>query len=348
MEDYDALRNCLAGYLQRGVRLAIDDAGAGYSSLRHVVELSPDYLKLDRELVSGIDQDPNRRALMRAVVAFAREVGTSVIAEGVETSRRVGRPSGRRSAPGAGLSLARPGPPWPDIEHTGPPKPRIGKEGGGRPNFGEDGLQQALARVDNVLEACEVAAETLYRHSHLLTSLYLERNHELRCLAQRGLWQVLDGMPGTAGITGRTWATATSVVVEDVSTRPSVPSVGSRGRIRDLRADPCQRRRGRLAQCGVVQSIDPGGVGDDRVSCSTPGRSSGGDRHQPWQLSMASGCSCLGGHLRAPLESPPAQPSASPLHRCRRDGLGCLIIDESEGAVGPDGRRAAGRESDGP
>ena len=53
VEDYDLLRGHLAGWLERGVRLAVDDAGAGYSSLRHVVELSPDYLKLDRELVRG-------------------------------------------------------------------------------------------------------------------------------------------------------------------------------------------------------------------------------------------------------------------------------------------------------
>ncbi len=121
--------------------------------------------------------------------------------------------------------------PWPDIKRTGPPKSHIRGAGDSHPNFREHGLQQALARVENVLEACEVAAETLYRHSHLLTSLYLERNHELRCVAQRGLWQVLDGMSGTAGITGRTWATAKSVVVEDVSSHPdyrvSVPGVVS-------------------------------------------------------------------------------------------------------------------------
>ena len=130
-----------------------------------------------------------------------------------------------------GYLLARPGPPWPVVEHTGPTRPGTGGAVGVLPEFGEVGLQQALAGVDNVLEACEIAAETLYRHSHLLTSLYLERNNELRCVAQRGLWQVLDGMPGTAGITGRTWATATSVVVEDVSTDPhyrvSVPGVVS-------------------------------------------------------------------------------------------------------------------------
>jgi EAL domain-containing protein (putative c-di-GMP-specific phosphodiesterase class I) len=127
VEDYEGLRNCLAGYLQRGVRLAIDDAGAGYSSLRHVVELSPDYLKLDRELVSGIDRDPNRRALMRAVVAFAREVGTTVIAEGVETLGELDVLRDAEVHLVQGYLLARPGPPWPAIEHTGPPKPTIGK-----------------------------------------------------------------------------------------------------------------------------------------------------------------------------------------------------------------------------
>ncbi len=231
VEDYEFLRDCLAGYLHRGVRLAIDDAGAGYSSLRHVVELSPDYLKLDRELVSGVDEDSNRRALMRAVVAFAREVGTSVIAEGVETRGELDVLRDAEVHLVQGYLLARPGAPWPDIERTGPPKSQSRDADDAHPKFREYGLRQALARVDNVLEACEVAAETLYRHSHLLTSLYLERNHELRCVAQRGLWQVLDGMPATAGITGRTWATATSVVVEDVSLHPdyrvSVPGVVS-------------------------------------------------------------------------------------------------------------------------
>jgi GAF domain-containing protein len=64
-----------------------------------------------------------------------------------------------------------------------------------------------------------------------MSSLYLARNGELRCVAQRGLWQVLDGMPGSAGITGRTWATGHSIVVDDVSNHPyyreAVPGVVS-------------------------------------------------------------------------------------------------------------------------
>jgi EAL domain-containing protein (putative c-di-GMP-specific phosphodiesterase class I)/putative methionine-R-sulfoxide reductase with GAF domain len=223
VDDYDLLHDQLAGWLGSGVRLAVDDAGAGYSSLRHVVELSPDYLKLDRELVRGIDEDPNRRALMRAVVAFAREVGTSVIAEGVETRGELDVLRDAEVHLVQGYLLARPGPPWPRVGRTGPtlsPLTVTATDAGARSLDRDDGLRQALAGVDNVLEACEIVVETLFRHGPLMSSLYLERNGELRCVAQRGLWQVLDGMPGSVGITGRTWATGQPVVVDDVSSHP--------------------------------------------------------------------------------------------------------------------------------
>jgi putative methionine-R-sulfoxide reductase with GAF domain len=95
----------------------------------------------------------------------------------------------------------------------------------------EEKLRGRLARVDNVLEACEIVVEALFQQGHLMPSLYLARNNELRCVAQRGLWQVLDGMPGSAGITGRTWATGQPVFVEDVTSHPdyreAVPGVVS-------------------------------------------------------------------------------------------------------------------------
>jgi EAL domain-containing protein (putative c-di-GMP-specific phosphodiesterase class I)/putative methionine-R-sulfoxide reductase with GAF domain len=234
VEDYDRLRGQLANWLGNGVRLAVDDAGAGYSSLRHVVELSPDYLKLDRALVEGIDGDPNRRALMRAVVAFAREVGTSVIAEGVETRGELEVLREAEVHLVQGYLLARPGPPWPVIGRTGPsvsPLTDLTPDGGQRTQDREEGLRDMLSHVDNVIEACDIVVETLFRHSHLMSSLYLQRNRELRCVAQRGLWQVLDGMPGSTGITGRTWATGHPIVVDDVWTHPdyleSVPGVVS-------------------------------------------------------------------------------------------------------------------------
>lgn len=234
VEDYDLLRSRLNPWLERGVRVAIDDAGAGYSSLRHVVELSPDYLKLDRELVRGIDEDPNRRALMRAVVAFAREVGTSVIAEGVETRGELDVLRDAEVHLVQGYLLARPGGPWPQIGRSGPSRSTLTEltdDDAPRSDDREEQLRQSLGGVDNVLDVCEIAVEALLRQGRVMSSLYLERNGELRCVAQRGLWQVLDGMPGSAGITGRTWATGQSIIVNDVSSHPyyreAVPGVVS-------------------------------------------------------------------------------------------------------------------------
>ncbi|MBM9594490.1 sensor domain-containing phosphodiesterase [Roseitranquillus sediminis] len=66
--------------------LAVDDFGVGYSNLARVVSVAPEFVKVDRSLVTSIDEDPARRALMSAVVRFARETGVQVIAEGVERS----------------------------------------------------------------------------------------------------------------------------------------------------------------------------------------------------------------------------------------------------------------------
>lgn len=69
---------------KRGLRLAIDDAGAGYSSFRHILALRPDIIKLDMSLVRNIHLDPPRRALASALIHFASEVGCELVAEGVE------------------------------------------------------------------------------------------------------------------------------------------------------------------------------------------------------------------------------------------------------------------------
>jgi EAL domain-containing protein (putative c-di-GMP-specific phosphodiesterase class I) len=67
------------------VRLSVDDAGAGFASLRHVVDLHPHFLKLDRSWVAGIDHDHARQALVAGLVGFAAQTGTEMIAEGIET-----------------------------------------------------------------------------------------------------------------------------------------------------------------------------------------------------------------------------------------------------------------------
>ncbi|SFP71271.1 EAL domain, c-di-GMP-specific phosphodiesterase class I (or its enzymatically inactive variant) [Geodermatophilus dictyosporus] len=85
VEDYTALDAALAPLRAAGMRLAIDDVGAGFSSLRHIVVTAPDVLKMDRSIVSGVDADPVLARLARSLVDFAHGVGVVVVAEGVET-----------------------------------------------------------------------------------------------------------------------------------------------------------------------------------------------------------------------------------------------------------------------
>ncbi|TDX19713.1 sensor domain-containing phosphodiesterase [Rhodovulum visakhapatnamense] len=69
-----------------GFRIAVDDVGAGYSSLRHVLQLRPEILKIDRSFVAGIDQSPDQQTFVRAIREYAASYGGMVIAEGVETA----------------------------------------------------------------------------------------------------------------------------------------------------------------------------------------------------------------------------------------------------------------------
>jgi EAL domain-containing protein (putative c-di-GMP-specific phosphodiesterase class I)/DNA-binding response OmpR family regulator len=84
IEDYIALREALASY-DSGTLLAVDDAGAGYASLRHILELRPAFVKLDISIVRGIETDPVRQALVSGLVYFAGHTGSQMIAEGIET-----------------------------------------------------------------------------------------------------------------------------------------------------------------------------------------------------------------------------------------------------------------------
>ena len=83
--DYGELASTLTEFRDRGMRLAIDDFGAGYAGFRHIVELHPDIVKLDMSLVRGIDSSPTTQSVVKALVGFAKEQNTTLVAEGVET-----------------------------------------------------------------------------------------------------------------------------------------------------------------------------------------------------------------------------------------------------------------------
>lgn len=86
VEDYDALVGRLAALRAQGLRIAIDDAGAGYASLHHILSLHPDIIKLDISLIRDIDTHPAKRAMAQALVDFGTQTGCHILAEGVETA----------------------------------------------------------------------------------------------------------------------------------------------------------------------------------------------------------------------------------------------------------------------
>jgi EAL domain-containing protein (putative c-di-GMP-specific phosphodiesterase class I) len=83
--DHDHLANIVRAYRQMGFRTAIDDFGAGYSNLNLLARFQPDIIKLDMELIRGIDIDRIRQLLVRSMVAICNDIGCLVVAEGIET-----------------------------------------------------------------------------------------------------------------------------------------------------------------------------------------------------------------------------------------------------------------------
>jgi EAL domain-containing protein (putative c-di-GMP-specific phosphodiesterase class I) len=110
ISDYPRLRTALAPWRSAGVRLAIDDAGAGYASFRHILELAPDSIKLDISLTRDIQVKRPQRALAAALVAFAGETGASIVAEGIETADELATLRDLGVPLGQGYYLRRPEP----------------------------------------------------------------------------------------------------------------------------------------------------------------------------------------------------------------------------------------------
>ncbi|MET0231267.1 MAG: EAL domain-containing protein, partial [Rhodanobacteraceae bacterium] len=110
VDDYLVLSKRARALRDMGVHLAIDDAGAGFASLRHVLRLEPDLIKLDKSITRNIDTRVRHQSLAAALLTFAAGTSASIIAEGIETAeelatlKRLGVPYGQ------GYFLGRPGP----------------------------------------------------------------------------------------------------------------------------------------------------------------------------------------------------------------------------------------------
>lgn len=106
----DLLLAALQDLRTAGHRVALDDGGSGYSGLAQVLQLKPEVMKMDRTVVSGIDSDPIRRALVGAGTMLAEAMGGDLIAEGVETEAELAALQGLGVTLGQGFLLGRPAP----------------------------------------------------------------------------------------------------------------------------------------------------------------------------------------------------------------------------------------------
>lgn len=108
--DYGSLLLALARLRALGCRIAVDDAGAGFASMSHILHLRPDIVKLDISLVRDIHRDPARRALAEGMLMFVKEIGGCLVAEGIETADEVAALVGVGLTHGQGYFLGRPAP----------------------------------------------------------------------------------------------------------------------------------------------------------------------------------------------------------------------------------------------
>jgi diguanylate cyclase (GGDEF)-like protein len=113
-----AVAEALADLRERGARIAVDDAGAGYSGLQQLAKVRPDIVKLDRNLTQEIHTDPARMVLVESFVRFAGRTGAVVCAEGVETLEELSALADLDVALGQGFAFSPPADPWPSVSPT--------------------------------------------------------------------------------------------------------------------------------------------------------------------------------------------------------------------------------------
>jgi EAL domain-containing protein (putative c-di-GMP-specific phosphodiesterase class I) len=110
VEDYPRFRVAIARVRALGASLAVDDAGAGFASLRHILELDAELIKLDGSLTRSLEADPRRRSLASALIEFGRESGASVLAEHIESELQLAELRRLGVRYGQGYHLGRPKP----------------------------------------------------------------------------------------------------------------------------------------------------------------------------------------------------------------------------------------------
>lgn len=125
LSHHSLVKSVISEVRSKGVGLVVDDLGAGYSNLRYIADLAPDLVKVDRGLVEKLDGDKRRQRLLSAIVRLCNDLGSDVVAEGIETREELEavRNTGVRFAQGYFLGRPKPEVVHPEVEVGSPPSP---------------------------------------------------------------------------------------------------------------------------------------------------------------------------------------------------------------------------------
>lgn len=205
IERLDELPSQLDDLASAGIHLSIDDTTA--ASLAMIARVRPTFVKIDGALVRDLVHDPVPRSVIRAYLAFAEMEDIHVVAEGVERYEQLEilRDLGVRFA--QGYLFGRPSATWSQAAPRRP-RPPLSLDPGGD-------ARRLFETASDMHTVAEVACAEL-RALDLFPSFYVEREGVLRCIAQLGYWQVVDGIPVGVGVMSNAFRTG----------RPQLASVG--------------------------------------------------------------------------------------------------------------------------
>ncbi len=151
IDDLDKLKDALAALRKRGAFVALDDAGSGYSGLKQILELRPHFLKIDRDLVSNVNEIEAKRAMIQMLGDLAGRLDAWVIAEGIETEAELHALSQLHVPLGQGYFLARPAAPWAPVD---------GKAASALESTSRVSLMGALS-IESFVEPCAVCTDSV-------------------------------------------------------------------------------------------------------------------------------------------------------------------------------------------
>jgi diguanylate cyclase (GGDEF)-like protein len=258
----EPLEAVLAELRARGARIALDDAGSGYSGLQQLIAVAPDVLKLDRSLIHGAHADPSKLALLEAMISFASITGAAVCGEGVEDLADLRALAALDVTYAQGYALGRPADPWSRLEPGAAAAAANRLQMGVRVSDGAPGAgawSHRLAAFADYLATIEDVAALASAGAFAADLLGADEVALMRVDASGSLVELLSANPNFAQ--GSTWPLA------DFPATAHLLSTGSPGQVveGDARVDPAELRELRRLGMGAMLMV-PMPLGGERMA----------------------------------------------------------------------------------